>query len=83
MAATLSDIKSWFDKGLAIEATHMLVCCAGAGWNDCCYPVFVLPTEDVHEKEAEQSAKVEEVYLLDPARRAEQLVPGSRVRNYE
>lgn len=66
MAATMSDIRGWFERGVAEGATHMIVVCDTFDHED--YPVFVAPDEDVREKEKSYSGKnmqrVMEVYNL-------------------
>lgn len=72
MAATRADIEGWFDSGVAQGATHMIVKCDTFDWSD--YPVYVTPDEDVHERDEGNKDRTMEVYLLDPARKAEQMV---------
>lgn len=51
MAATRQDIESWFDRGVAEGATHMIVVCDTYDHDD--YPVFVKPGEDPRAKHKE------------------------------
>ena len=46
MAASLADIKEWFDTGQKLGATHMIVVCDTYDWDD--FPVYVFPEDDVH-----------------------------------
>lgn len=66
MATTIPMLVQWFNDGVAQGATHMIVVCDTFDWED--YPVYVKPTEDVHEKFAEfherNMQKVMEVYNL-------------------
>lgn len=66
MAASIIDIKRWYDTGLKLKATHMIVICDTFDWDD--YPVFVKEGEDVHEITAKYMSKsmqkIMEVYNL-------------------
>jgi hypothetical protein len=83
MAASLSEIKGWFDEGVAAGDTHMIVVCDDFDFDD--YPVFVHPTEDVHVREENYNKasmqRVMEVYVLDPARKDAQMMER-RAHNY-
>lgn len=77
MAASLSEIRSWFQRGQANpRCTHMIVVCDTFDWED--YPVFVTDDQDVHEVEKQHNGpnmqKVMEVYCmtkpLDPQLKA-------------
>ena len=66
MAATQQDIAGWFLEGVKTGATHMIVVYDTFSHDD--YPVYVMPTEDVHEKVSEYHGpnmqRVMEVYNL-------------------
>lgn len=66
MAATVNRISEWFDRGIGLKATHMIVVCDTFDHED--YPVFVKKEENVHEKESEYDEKdmqiIMEVYDL-------------------
>lgn len=85
MPAMLSDITRWFDRGVADGASHMIIKCDTFDMadGDCCYPVFVSASDDVRRVESENGDRTMEVYVLDPARKAEQLSTKRRVFNYE
>jgi hypothetical protein len=44
MAATREDIKEWFERGVEIQATHMVVMVDTFDWDD--YPVYIMPGQD-------------------------------------
>lgn len=73
MAATMTDLTTWFDYGVEIGATHMVVVCDTYDYED--YPVYVDPSEDVHAVEGKFRAasmqKVMEVYNLSMSRDAQ------------
>jgi hypothetical protein len=84
MAASVSDIRRWFEAGVTQGATHMIVVCDTFDYED--FPVYVMPNEDVHELVAERRqfgsmSVVMEVYNL-ALDKDEQLIPGTRVWNY-
>ena len=66
MGTTKEDINRWIKSGQEQGATHMIVVCDTFDWED--YPVYVMPTEDVHQKFAHYNGpnmqKVMEVYNL-------------------
>jgi hypothetical protein len=66
MAASMSDIRGWFEEGVREGATHMIVVCDTFDHDD--YPVFVKPGENIHEKEniynGREMQRVMEVYNL-------------------
>jgi hypothetical protein len=66
MGTTKEDISNWIKYGQEQGATHMIVVCDTFDWED--YPVYVMPTEDVHQKFASYHGpnmqKVMEVYNL-------------------
>lgn len=66
MAASRLDISGWFDAGVDDGATHLIVVCDTFDHDD--YPVYVFPTQDVHEVVAEKTGKnmqkLMEVYAL-------------------
>ena len=63
---TRQDIRSWFDDGVAQNATHMIVVCDTFDHED--YPVYVYPGQDVRATYDEHNGKnmqrVMEVYHL-------------------
>lgn len=66
MGTTKEEISTWFDAGVALGATHMIVACDTFDHED--YPVYVKFGEDVHEKYKEYNGqdmqRVMEVYSL-------------------
>lgn len=68
MAATRQDISGWFDGGVEVGATHMLVVCDEFDYDD--YPVWVLPgdgktVQEVFEDySGRDMQRVMEVYAL-------------------
>lgn len=66
MAATPEDISKWFDHGVKMKDTHLIVVCDTYDNED--YPVYVTSKEDVHERVKHYSGpnmqKVMEVYSL-------------------
>jgi hypothetical protein len=68
---------AWFDRGVEKGATHMIVVCDTFDYSDA--PVYVMPGEDVHKRQAEEGGKpmqkVMEVYCMskpkDPQIRAQ------------
>lgn len=66
MAATKEDISNWFEKGVELKATHMIVVCDTFDYED--YPVYVQKDQDVHKIKEEYNnkdmQKVMEVYCL-------------------
>ena len=67
MAATRNDISGWFDEGVRIGATHMIVVCDTFDYED--YPVYVGNGEDVRKMFRKYNGpnmqKVMEVYKLN------------------
>lgn len=65
-AARREEIAAWFDRGVAEQATHMIVVCDTFDHSD--YPVNVKPEEDVHERVThyrnQSMQRVMEVYDL-------------------
>jgi len=64
---TKTDIASWFKRGIAEGATHLIVVCDTFDYDD--FPVFVKPGEDVRTRVAAYSnsqnmTRVMEVYNL-------------------
>lgn len=63
---TPAEVKTWLERGKVEGATHVIVACDTFDHED--YPVFVKPTENVHEKFAALDGKnmqrVMEVYNL-------------------
>lgn len=65
MAASKQDIRGWFQRGLEIGATHMIVVCDTFDHED--YPVYVKPGEDPREQEKGyrgEFSRVMEVYAM-------------------
>lgn len=66
MSTTPDVLKSWYERGKAEGATHLIVVCDTFDHED--YPVFVKPGEDVREKAREYDGKnmqrIMEVYDL-------------------
>jgi hypothetical protein len=66
MATTKDDLRQWFNEGLRLGATHMIVVCDTFDYDD--YPVYVMPGEDAAEKAVEYAQrsmqKVMEVYKI-------------------
>lgn len=70
-----NEIAEWFEEGVIQDATHMLVVWDTFDNSD--YPVYVtreeLVTEVVQRYQAKPMDRINEVYVLDPARCLEQL----------
>lgn len=49
MPASLSTIKGWIARAQEQGSTHLIVKCTGFIEEDCCYPRFVGPDDDVEE----------------------------------
>jgi hypothetical protein len=71
-------MRRWFDDGLRIKATHMIIKCDEFDWTYC--PEYVYSKKEactrVIESVCHGEARMErmkEVYLLDSARKEEQL----------
>ena len=85
MGTSVSTLKSWFERGVAQEATHMIVVCDTFDWDD--YPVYILPDEDKSVRErynefnGKNMQKVMEVYKISLGWEA-QSQPGGRVFNF-
>lgn len=66
MATTIPMLVQWFNDGVDLGATHMIVVCDTFDWED--FPVYVMSTEDALEKFGElhehNMQKVMEVYNL-------------------
>ena len=84
MGTSKDDIREWFKSGIVKGATHLIVVCDTYDWED--YPVYVMPDEDVREKESkhnnsEKMKKIMEVFNLSI--NIEEQITGDRyVRNY-
>lgn len=63
---TVSEIRAWFQRGIAENKTHMIIVCDTFDYED--YPVYVSEDEDVHEIKSEYDDKnmqrIMEVYNL-------------------
>jgi hypothetical protein len=66
MGTTKEDISSWIKLGQDQGATHLIVVCDTWDYTD--YPVYVMPTEDVHTQYTHYNGpnmqRVMEVYNL-------------------
>jgi len=67
MAASREDISGWFDDGVHMKATHMIVICDT--WDHSDYPTYVRKVQDVREvekgiREEKTMRRVMEVYSL-------------------
>jgi hypothetical protein len=66
MAATMTDIMEWLERGKEAGATHVVIVCDTLDWNN--YPVFVTPTDKVEEiidrYNFKNMQKIMEVYNL-------------------
>jgi hypothetical protein len=81
MAASVSDIRRWFEAGVTQGATHMIVVCDTFDYED--FPVYVMSDQDAREMVGRRGdmERVMEVYNL-ALDKDEQLIPGTRVWNY-
>lgn len=82
MAASVGDIRRWFEAGVEQGATHMIVVCDTFDYED--FPVYVAPDQNVQEilrRRGDNMERVMEVYNLAMDKET-QLIPGSRVWNY-
>lgn len=83
MAARLDDIKNWFDQGISLGATHMIVVCDTFDFED--FPVMVYANDDprkmVDHYKSLPLTKVMEVYNLSMSK-DEQCQGNTRVFNY-
>jgi hypothetical protein len=73
------DIKGWSAGGKEQGATHMIIC--WDWFSNEYYPVFVMPGEDVHAKEANTKDRVMEVYNLS-LDMEKQIMAEGRAFNY-
>lgn len=79
---TRSEIARWFDEGKEMGATHMIV-----KWDtfdgsyDADYPVYVMPDEDVHQKDNKNGDKTVEVYSY--AKDRDEQLAAHRVWNWD
>lgn len=88
MPATLAQIKGWLSKAQSEGATHMLVRCdsfdyRGSPGDSCCYPVSVMPGEDVREKVDSGGDRLMEVYSLTGKHSIESQLRETRARHYD
>lgn len=83
MSTTIQDLQEWFDRGVKEKATHMIVVCDTFDHED--YPVFVKPTENVHDVAKQYNntnmQRIMEVYNLRMSKE-EQFSSRARVFNY-
>ena len=65
MRTTIHDIRRWLERGKENGATHVIVVCDTFDHKD--YPVFVMPEENVREKEKKYKnmQRVMEVYSIN------------------
>ena len=65
-ATNRSEIAAWFDRGLTLGATHLIVVCDTFDHED--YPVYVMKGEDAvakaHQYDGKDMQRVMEVYSL-------------------
>lgn len=82
MAATQKDLIQWFDEGVELGATHMVVICDTFDYDD--FPVYVMPGQDARrvaeEKSSEPLARLMEVFNLSMSKN-DQMSSG-RAFNY-
>jgi hypothetical protein len=66
MGTSLSEIKTWFESGVNLGCTHMIVVCDTFDYED--YPVYVHSDENAREevskRDGKEMQKVMEVYNL-------------------
>ena len=65
MTATVQDIRVWVNTGVNKGATHVII--ALDTWAHDNYPIYVMPTDDVHDIVASYGGKedrIDEVYNL-------------------
>jgi len=66
MSTTKEDLSRWFDNGLLVQATHMIIVCDTYDYED--FPVYVYATQDVKAEQAHQAnkpmQKIMEIYNL-------------------
>ncbi len=82
MTVTKEEISNWFNIGVELKATHMIVVCDTFDYED--YPVYVQEDQNVHkiEKESDHAEmqKVMEVYCLTMDKEAQ--LDQTRAFNY-
>lgn len=73
MTATRKDISEWFDEGVRQGMQHMLVMHDTFDHEN--YPKFVPVGQDprAYDPHGANMQKVDECYILDPAKKAEQM----------
>lgn len=86
MPASRADLSRWYDDAPP-GATHMVVRCddfeyRGDPRDTCCYPVYVMPGEDVREVADREGDRTMEVYSYRLTK-DEQISASRRVFNYE
>lgn len=88
MAADRDTIARWFDQGIELGATHMVVVTDTYSNPMEDYPQYVMPgidartfVKDIEDRGAQTMEKVMEVYDLS-GNRDEQLDPAKLVRNF-
>lgn len=87
MPATQQVLSRWFDEGLSLGASHMIVKCddfdyRGNEDDQCCYPVYVSPGQDVRKIDHENTDRTMEVYSF-AIPKDEQIRAAGRVFNYD
>lgn len=80
---TQAEIAQWFDAGVAMGATHMIVVCDTWDYDD--YPVYVMPDTSAREEKERRDGKnmqqVMEVYSLSKSK--DDQLRTNRVFNYD
>jgi hypothetical protein len=83
MAASVDEIKSWFEQGVKDGATHMIIVVDRYDHED--FPVYVMPNDDVHRMHEDWRQRdmhgIMEVYRISLGWEA-QSKPYSRVMNF-
>lgn len=73
MAASATDISTWFDRGVESKSTHMIVVCDTYDHDD--YPAYVGEGEDFYERYDHYNGKnmqrIMEVYDLKASKAAQ------------
>jgi hypothetical protein len=67
MAASLEEIRTWFETAEQNNSSHMIVVCDTYDWED--YPVYVSPQESIVEEMAKYDdvnmQRIMEIYRID------------------
>lgn len=78
---TRMEIARWFDAGKEMGATHMIVKWDTFDGPEGDYPVYVMPDEDVREKDRKNGDQTVEVYSF--AKDRDEQLAAHRVWNWE